>query len=106
MTRGRSGALGVHPAPNRPGLSLYEPAPHAVELLHRNVRENGYDRRIHVVPQAIDRAPGTASLHLNLTAHFLSSFYEAASRHPFEEGRYACVEVPCTSLDAWAERQQ
>jgi FkbM family methyltransferase len=84
----------------------FEPAPHAVELLRRNVRENGYDGRIHVVPEAIDRAPGTASLHLNLTAHFLSSFYEAASRHPFEEGRYARVEVHCTSLDAWAERQQ
>src|SRR5579859_1173929 len=78
----------------------FEPVPHVVEILRQNVCANGYERRIHVVPQAIDRTSGTASLHVNLTAHFLSSFYEAASRHPFEEGRYARVDVPCISLDA------
>lgn len=83
----------------------FEPAPHVLDLLRRNVQENGYEQRIHVVPHAVGNTCGTARLYANLTAHFLCSLYETTSRHPFEEGQYDAFDVTCTSLDAWAAEQ-
>jgi FkbM family methyltransferase len=83
----------------------FEPTPHLVKLLERSIRENGFESRIHVVPAAVSSTLGTSSFHVNVQAHVMSSLYAEASRTPLGiEGQYEYerIDVPCTSLDAWA----
>lgn len=82
----------------------FEPAPLALDLLRKSVEDNGFTRRVHVIPQAIGDAPGSARLYVNVTEHLLSSLYEEASRFQYgqEVDQHECVDVACTTLDNWA----
>ncbi|MDQ5822882.1 MAG: FkbM family methyltransferase [Chloroflexota bacterium] len=99
----------------RGSVWAFEPVPHAIQLLVRNIEVNNFAGRIHVVPQAVSDAPGTATIHSNPAESMTSTLYpgtvalstaanrpgKAASNSP----RFRPIEVACTSLDDWSARQ-
>jgi FkbM family methyltransferase len=85
----------------------FEPTPHVVDILKKNVRANGFEDCIHVVPQAVGDELGSVRLYVNVTENTLSSLYPEASGQQYEQipGQYEFVDVPCTTVDAWAAQR-
>lgn len=82
----------------------FEPIPEVNELLQKSVKENGFEDRVHVLAQAVSNTSGIVRLHINAAETVLSSLYEDAVAHQIHEvpGQNQSVDVPCTTLDAWA----
>ncbi len=50
----------------------FEPSPAMVGILRKNIAANGLERQIHVVPQAVSHARGTATFCIDATESMLS----------------------------------
>jgi len=95
----------------------FEPSSNMVVLLRENIRENGFDRQIHVVPQAVSNTSGHAILHVDPAESMLSRLCgDADTRLDFtahlgatprapHPGAVTRMAVECTTLDAWAAQQ-
>ncbi len=42
----------------------FEPVPHLVDIIGKNIRDNGYEERIHLVPMAVSNAASSPSSEL------------------------------------------
>src|SRR5256714_11962578 len=88
----------------------FEPIPGVVEILRKNIEENGFSNQIHVVPQAVSNVSGKTRLYINPVESMLSSLFQEAAMDQLDDphGHPAylnCIEVACTTLDAWAAQQ-
>ncbi|MDQ3929139.1 MAG: FkbM family methyltransferase [Chloroflexota bacterium] len=93
----------------------FEPVPHVVRLLARNIEANNFGGRIHVVPRAVSNTPGRTTIYVNLAESMTSTLYPGAAtmdtpaKQRVNAGsnrpRLRPIEVVCTSLDEWAARQ-
>lgn len=71
----------------------FEPVPDNVELLRKNLRENGCEDCVHVVPHAVIDSPGTARLFITEEDSGSCSLYG---------DRSAYIDTTATTLDIWA----
>lgn len=80
----------------------FEPSPVLNPILHRNIAENRTPADVRVVPAAVGDRVGTVTLFAGAGDSMLSSLYPSAAG----EGPVVRADaVPCTTLDAWAERE-
>lgn len=75
----------------------FEPNPTTVEVLARHVEMNGLSDRVTIVPAAVGRDVGTATLY----AGTYSTLSRLGDRAPEMEETPFDVEVPVTTLDAY-----
>lgn len=83
----------------------FEPAPHVVELLRGSIAANGFESRVHPLPQAVSNRQESAQLCVNVAEPFLSSLYPEMPA-PGTAATGETVEVECTTLDIWAAQRQ
>ncbi len=85
----------------------FEPVPHLVDIIGKNIRDNGYEERIHLVHMAVSNGVGTVKLHINDTVSAHSSLYAEASAYlnAPTPTRQVPIEVASISLDAWAAQE-
>lgn len=89
------------------GVWAFEPVPHLVDIISNNIRDNGYVGRIHIVPEAVNDAPGTVELHVNAAISAHSSLYSHASAYLDEQksAERIPIKIASTSLDTWAAQK-
>ncbi len=84
----------------------FEPVPRLRRILEKNVRDNGFEDRIKVVPQAVSDMPGMVQIHENVSISARSSLYQATAAPESIDvpKQLSSVAVECTTLDLWAEK--
>jgi FkbM family methyltransferase len=80
----------------------FEPNPTTVDVLNRHVAMNGFTGRVTVVPAAVGRVQGSATLFAGV--HSMLS--RLGDRAPDMEEKPFDVEVPVTTLDAFCTAER